>query len=404
MEPKFLILEGEIYGAITGFPVKTAYLTMIDDEINELVREFVGLTELTFIPPRPWSRNFKDIVKEAEKKPYPLLVQIEQVKLLYGDSKSRAIFKFLIQGDITLERLIDNYPPKSIQEYESDSLEIFKSKDEIYKEILEHRNRQELHTIIENLPTKTKDLSRRNIIYLRFLSNALFAALRKADMSQIPIKETLIQLGLNTELFLYPLTHRLRSQMWFVKKQQTTSKLFETYERVYNLPNSIIAAAPNPENRIAIPIMRYQTSSEGGLFYAEAKVGESHCGTFYFFEPESNIFLTCNNFLTATNKIHAYVLLGGSIDELINKGKNSEKFRLVPYDEIITASKGNKVTTEISYELDGIIDPIICKMARELEYDVILLIELFDFRQFITEILDARPRAESFSNIKRLIE
>jgi hypothetical protein len=184
-----------------------------------------------------------------------------------------------------------------------------------------------------------------------------------------------------------------------------------------------------------IPVTRYAQGMSGGLFYNYPE-NHTYCGTFYYREPESNAFLKYNSSLVAKDKSHAVELLGMRhltkdytefermartsdlmftprelfqyVDELkkarvldkdpwrIHQMRSHRSFAAAArYDE----KKYYAGHTLGLYAFDDNLDQHICVAASKQGYDVVILERMVGSRQIVTEVLDARPRDESFKNL-----
>lgn len=173
-----------------------------------------------------------------------------------------------------------------------------------------------------------------------------------------------------------------------------------------------------------IPVIRYGLGMTRGLYSTSASSG--YCGTFYYYEPDSNTLLEANNVLVTPNKITASIHLLGLENTYLNMtsslntfGELSEEeepyYRPMPddvsggypgYDDWRTVldnmATGRFVPTQWNknlYAQEDRFDQVICRAAREKGFDVILLTLMTGGNRMVSEVLDVRDRAESFNSL-----
>lgn len=215
-----------------------------------------------------------------------------------------------------------------------------------------------------------------------------------------------------------------------------------------------------PAANTMIRVTRYAEGMKGGLFHndpgAESK---SYCGTFYYHEPDSNVFLQYKKKLVAKDKREAAEKLGihsmfrkhwkhdNESDEeyrlrmeidrekalrLALENKGTESLMFTPR-ELINFVKNNDITHHnprfnyiingpasrlinmqhqrkyycghvlMLYALQDFLDQPICTAAYKQGYDIVVLTHMVGSRQMVTEVLDVRSREESFANLHYLV-
>lgn len=371
-----------------------AYLSTINADFNELLCEFLNLPTLIFIPARNWSRDVEDIPEEAKSFPPPLILEVESLRnvskeyynFLFQMGSARPFRETAFNNMLLLE---DKY--FDIPEYLIISRE---TKKELNLALIQLD--KEIWQILEDFQNEAPA---REFYFLDLLKLLMSEALKNQSLG---LYEQLIQLGMIPELFLFPITYHTRSIMSFANIK-ILEDFLKDYFTLYPLPNSITIEYQevNRNDKIMIPVMRYQNES-GTLFFNNSEDQEynNFCGTFYYFEPESEIYLLSDNVLIARNKIHAAAILGFSEDEIVEiLFRNSED----PLDlELIRSfMDGNNVPLE-NYAMEDPLDQPICARAKDQNYKVIVLTEMVGTNRYVTEILDTRIRAESFKNLIRI--
>lgn len=206
-----------------------------------------------------------------------------------------------------------------------------------------------------------------------------------------------------------------------------------------------------------IPVTRYGSGMSKGLYH-DNNNGQNFCGTFYYMEPDSNVFLMCNNPLRTLNKYTAFkhlqkymtdtdtvmthlindedlftdkeiLFLSGTSTKLPHDLMMSPKeleiydphsFHTIPfvinppddihddYDEyqpeLYKLEKEAYIKryagTHLGfYAIEDIYDQAICILGARAGYDVIILERMVGSYQVVTEILDTRDRSQSFDNL-----
>lgn len=164
-----------------------------------------------------------------------------------------------------------------------------------------------------------------------------------------------------------------------------------------------------------LPVIRYQS-----LYYEKLYTTEKFCGTFYFFEPSSEYFLSLGRFLIANNKVDAYLQLTMMYNETpvildeIEKDDIDASLSSVILEREKDASElhpfQRKELTPLYYDETGEyrgkdylghydkLDQAICWLARKSGFNTVILQREPGETRVVTEILDTRPREESFQN------
>lgn len=176
------------------------------------------------------------------------------------------------------------------------------------------------------------------------------------------------------------------------------------------------------------PVTRFAAGMSRSLFHENTAPildaggnPKSYCGTFYYLEPESTCFLYLKNPLIVRNKTKAYLFLKEKygeplgVDEretitLIEKWENSDLFTFPEYWMSAEQRRGLNIGLQLDrdfysadklklYAAEDILDQFICTEAYADGYDGIILTHMVGSRQVVGEVLDTRPRAESFQNL-----
>lgn len=213
---------------------------------------------------------------------------------------------------------------------------------------------------------------------------------------------------------------------------------------MFRSADSKVIAEPSVENMIAVT--RYAEGMSRGLFYEEDPTAvEKYCGTFYYFEPESRVFLKYGKAFRAPDKREAYFKLTGRNREqrerfetlILKRVANDPNFdlhltpsqfrRLVTHtsDELMNKywvttkpysvkemtamyDKGVQLQDEREfyaahllnlYAFQDDYDQPLCNAARAQGYDIVILERMVGSRQLVTEVLDTRSREESIQNL-----
>lgn len=195
-----------------------------------------------------------------------------------------------------------------------------------------------------------------------------------------------------------------------------------------------------PPTKYHIPVTRYAQGMSRGLYYLDGD-REEYCGTFYYFEPESDVQLGYNTFLKFPNKWAArgyFLNIPGlpSEDELSKyRGWISDEmdywtgYSNIPPDLMMTPLEALDIidnvvyrsellsvyTTEFAsklpqtrryagqitklYGYEDLLDQDICRWARKLGIEILIFEFMVGSHQIVTEILDTRDRKTSFDNL-----
>lgn len=198
-----------------------------------------------------------------------------------------------------------------------------------------------------------------------------------------------------------------------------------------------------------LPVVRYEE-----LYFGISTSKSQICGTFYFYEPDSENFLNLGRCLVAANKVDALTKLNGSPDEtafieLLSYKLTSKELRKLGKDvvklpeyeevhnflstiianekdldnhtlaildiylprpgkfkelnsvyEVIDNSGKNYIGVKFVGHFDDL-DQSICQLAQKAGYDTVLLQREPGEERTVTEILDVRTRIESYASLCR---
>ena len=206
-------------------------------------------------------------------------------------------------------------------------------------------------------------------------------------------------------------------------RPRTTLSFIPNIKKLKNIENyEIITGDANPsrcwllspelfgkhkiiEEDILIPVVRYQAGMSRGLYNEE--YSDKFCGTFYYFEPNSEYFLVSEKILIAVNKMTAYYYLQDSNDKEKSKIQildliHSSLFYLT--DQEVESSFNRMLVGVVKYNknmyaIEDIYDQVLCKLASSKGIDTIILAGMTGQSRIVTEVLDTRSREESFSSI-----
>ena len=181
-----------------------------------------------------------------------------------------------------------------------------------------------------------------------------------------------------------------------------------------------------------IPVTRYGAGMSRGLYYDEtnqddgqddelAEQGSEFCGTFYYYEPGSDVYLHCGNLLLAPNKILACEYL----NRIYNKNKKHIKhlLQLKGLQSSLRDFKVGKMLADAKAQQDGLpykpsgydflkyrgdmyaqedsLDQELCILCGYVGVEVVLLTTMTGASRVVAEVLDVRPRHMSFANLIR---
>lgn len=171
-----------------------------------------------------------------------------------------------------------------------------------------------------------------------------------------------------------------------------------------------------------LPVVRYGQGMSKGFYTQEynRKIDDEFCGTFYYYEIDSEIMLNARDILICPNKICAAAYFLG-IDEVvrmfastitIGNQKYSEYRVEHVFDTKIFGTSWNKIISDMvsgrydfmrfesaMYALEDRFDQVICDEARDKGFDIVILTTMTGQERIVTEILDTRPREVSLNSL-----
>ena len=218
--------------------------------------------------------------------------------------------------------------------------------------------------------------------------------------------------GLSLPLLLYA-----PSFVYKTMRPKTDMSLFRTPQSATIKRSQIIDSRVVLDGEIwnIIPVTRYAEGMKKGLYYKEARSDDIR-GTFYYYEPESTTYLAHKTKLTSFNKTEACLSLGVENTEGYDLTEILKHIRGVyPRDLMMTASEANKIVPSSTYSEDidprqhyagtylylygveDVWDQQLAITASKQGYDIVVLESMVGRYQIVTEVLDTRDQAQSFS-------
>jgi len=168
------------------------------------------------------------------------------------------------------------------------------------------------------------------------------------------------------------------------------------------------------------PVIRYGAGMSKGTYTKTygANATESFCGTFYYYEPDSTIFLRARDILVCPNKLCAMAYLVGvsetarMFDRDIKDG--NQTYRRTPVRDILDADSWDQLITEMvvgnfdftqhretMYALEDRFDQPLCNASRG-RFELVVLTSMTGENRVVTEILDTRSRQLSFGMLRSI--
>lgn len=252
-----------------------------------------------------------------------------------------------------------------------------------------------------------------------------------------------VALTLRDPASLYQQSHRPRTDMriFLTLSSPLTGETTETFGSGWSF----------------IPVTRYAKGMSKGMYYHDEPQTEFH-GTFYYHEPESTTVLAYKTALRAFNKTDAAMKLGltdetfldtETLDACDDKKCAQDLFRFItdpdpspvlapkypinnhvirhlngvyPRDLMLTPMEAFEIIAPSSetppthlpavrhyaaeylglYAAEDYWDQPLCIAARKAGFDIVILENMVGAFQIVTEILDTRPRDESFRCLSRI--
>ncbi len=186
--------------------------------------------------------------------------------------------------------------------------------------------------------------------------------------------------------------------------------------------NQIIDNTVTLDNEVwnVIPVTRYAAGMSKGLYNEESK--QSFCGTFYYNEPESNTLLAYRTSRTFFNKTAAVMILdpNAGITMSSNLKKHMEgvlpsDLRMTPQEFYYSTNSKKSFTDDYVdalpeikhyigedlglYAQEDYLDQRLCLLGKKYGIDIIILTHMVGSHQVVTEVLDTRPREDSFKSL-----
>jgi len=175
-------------------------------------------------------------------------------------------------------------------------------------------------------------------------------------------------------------------------------------------PENEILVAPEYIGQILtnviVPVSRYGCTT-GGCYNKKVTDFDNFCGTFYYFEPASDIVLRGHKMLVIENKYMAMKYFKLDPKDYISKdffGKSLKKDFLgkIPIFKKMAADKSFGIFNEKLYAVEDDFDQILCMTAKNAGIDLILFAYMTGRKRIVSELLDTRSRTESFGNLLKL--
>jgi len=165
-------------------------------------------------------------------------------------------------------------------------------------------------------------------------------------------------------------------------------------------------------NFALIPIVRYGCSSENGCYYKAKNVAAGTnasgpmCGTFYYFEPGSDIYLMCETAKIFENKFAAMKYFVPNIFEP-NRSDLRKEYGISKFEMVMPLFEYRKQHFHhfypLLYALEDPLDQALCKLARKRGINVLVFAYMTGAERIVTEVLDTRDRQSSFDSLVHII-
>ncbi|CAH6419370.1 Hypothetical protein HVR_LOCUS575 [uncultured virus] len=217
--------------------------------------------------------------------------------------------------------------------------------------------------------------------------------------------------------FVHKTITSLEGQSVIVSSQEDKSNPTYFYNEniLYYLPDIAILDGP-----IYTPVTRYTTTTGEGVMSTLFKSKydpDIHCGTYYFYEPASDVFMLSNKTLVAPSPQVAYYYIAG--DDARNKLSNMmfppdikrtpEQLNYI--NEYLNTVEGKEYSTEVLLNnrtpKTVNIQQSLCVLARQIGIELIIITFNYGtpfnhFNKVSTEIIDTRARDISYDSLYKL--
>lgn len=237
---------------------------------------------------------------------------------------------------------------------------------------------------------------------------------RILDSRQIHLSDPFIY-----KWFKYPYTKLPRTPMLFAGQLPSVNLSNKLVLTENSLNSTKVNVQTYIQEPLYIPVIRYVSPQGIGIFQSSEMTNE-YCGNYYYYEPDSDVYLLSNLTMIAPQPDLAYYVLLGGNQEAFEKILR-EKFP-VRYNEfrsyyfnwfnkILDAWKNGKLidtTEEFEFvdEMKTNIEQKLCFLAKQFRIDVIIFTysTTNNPRQtdkYLDEILDTRSRELSYGSLYR---
>ena len=272
-------------------------------------------------------------------------------------------------------------------------------------------------------------------VYNKMLSFSVFLYATIGGWKQYALKTAnSFPLALYAKHLLYPSMRPVNDMAMF---RHVTSALYTRAVKIDDYLYSLKSTSFDGKEidlGLGIPVTRYSDGMNKGLYYNGGK-NKKFCGTFYYYEPSSTIFLTFSTHAIYKNK-HEAVKEFTSEDHpdymradyaefsepLVNMYYNPESYKeeyLVKFPEDLRMTpreyyaKVKKEPFPPQYEnlperkyyigkkigfyaVEDDYDQDLCSYSKQQGHEVVILTHMVGSRQIVTEVLDTRERSQSF--------
>ena len=169
------------------------------------------------------------------------------------------------------------------------------------------------------------------------------------------------------------------------------------------------------------PVVRYGAEAAQGIYtqVETRRRDDVFCGTFYYYEVDSDIMLNARDILIAPNKICATAYLLGfkeviriikaditvgtlvyppyTVEKVFEAGPRRNSWEVIVLDMI--AGRFDFLKHEaLLYAVEDRFDQVLCNAAKD-KFDLIVLTTMTGQERMVTEIMDTRNRDVSFSSL-----
>jgi len=156
-----------------------------------------------------------------------------------------------------------------------------------------------------------------------------------------------------------------------------------------------------------IPVARYGCGAHGCYYKtaapaapAPAAAATNYCGTWYYFEPASDILLHADTILVIQNKYECMKYFGIPNDQIARALNAKWPMNVAMYFDVMENNNTFRNHNPLLYAKEDVFDQQLCEIAHFRGIQVVIFAYMTGKTRIVTEILDTRLRVDSYDALK----